>query len=135
VGSFAHAAITCVYKSVGVPDGGAAIAPGVEIPAPGSARRAGLRGAAAGHAAWLGARFAPLGPVRRRLEREKPYSPEREFGLGDVSAPPSVATVRLLPRLAGPEVPERRLANYRFLLERLGVHVAAPFADAPAGAS
>jgi dTDP-4-amino-4,6-dideoxygalactose transaminase len=135
VGSFGHLAIFSLRKTLGLPDGGAALATS-SLAKPASRRRMGARGLVLGHGTWLMARsshVARLGlHLKRRLDR--PYVPEEDFALGNPWRPPSRASAFLLPRVANPNVAVRRRANYRILLEMLGELVPPPFAGLPDGA-
>lgn len=132
-GSLGDLAIFCLYKTFGVPDGAALV---VRAPAPGpdSRPRLGLVPLARRHAAWLLAQADGL--VRPAgNDRERDYSPEEDFTLGDPGAAPAAATLALLPRVVEEPAAGRRRANYRLLLDDLAEHVPAPFADLPEGAS
>lgn len=130
LGSEADLAIFCLYKSFGLPDGGASIsrapAPAQRRPLPGAARL--LRR----HLAWVAQRLAT--PSVRRREKQ-PYSPECDFALGDPDGAPSRSTARLLPRMADVGAAEARRANYAFLSAELGDAIAPGFERPPPGAS
>lgn len=134
VGSFGDLAIFCLYKTVPVPDGGAAV--GV----PAMPRASGRRPLGAGrmlrrHASWAAQRVRPL--ARHVARTYDPiYRPtDQRIVLGDVGAPAGAGTEFLLPRLADPGVAARRRENYRRLAEALGERVAPPFREIPDGAS
>jgi hypothetical protein len=138
-GSFGNLALFCLYKSVGLPDGGCTIA---NTPARPSGTKAtlGVRELTIRHASWLAQRSSPiaalhfrLGGLSPRLSRLTPS--EDEFELGDPDSRPSRATERLLSRTADAAVAERRRANYRYLMERLADVVEPIFPELPAGAS
>lgn len=133
VGSHGDAAIFCVYKTVGVPDGGALLV-AAPPPVPDTAETLGAAGVARRHAAWAAAR-APL--VARAVERRppRPYDAATDFDLGDPSSPAAPLTRALLPRLVGVDVAAARRERYARLLERLGSRVPAPFETLPGGAS
>src|SRR5207253_4133427 len=90
-GSFGDLAIYCLYKTFGLPDGGALL---LRAPQPrrNGSQPAGLGRLARRHAAWLLERSPPLAELAARLERPAPYSPAEDFALGDPDAPPSAAT-------------------------------------------
>jgi len=132
LGSLGDAAIFCVYKSVGVPDGGAVVCRGV-LPRPSGRPYTGLVPALRRHGAWAAARsrwIAGLRPVSAQ-----PYDPERDFALGDPWTPPLGTTVRLLPRLARREVAAARRERFRWLAARLAQALPAPFSVLPPGAA
>jgi dTDP-4-amino-4,6-dideoxygalactose transaminase/CelD/BcsL family acetyltransferase involved in cellulose biosynthesis len=143
LGSFGDLAIFCLYKSVGLPDGGAVVATAV-TPGPEPAPRLAAAATANLHRAWLTSRserFAaltsPLATVSGSDGR-RPTQPTAEsaiFGLEHEGVPPSSATRFLLPRLADPEVAARRRANYELLQAEFADRVPPPFETLPAGAS
>jgi dTDP-4-amino-4,6-dideoxygalactose transaminase len=134
LGSFGDISIFCLYKTFGLPEGGALLAR-ARPAASDSANGLGLGRLIGRHRSWLLARSAWLARLGAALERERPYSPDQDFALGDPRSRPSIATTFLLPRLADPEAARRRRANYQLLLERLGDLVPQPFAVLPDGAS
>jgi dTDP-4-amino-4,6-dideoxygalactose transaminase/CelD/BcsL family acetyltransferase involved in cellulose biosynthesis len=136
VGTHGDLAIFCLYKSFGLPDGGALISHSPpEPPAPGG--RAAAREVAGLHLAWLLQRLplAGVGPSAGRTADSDPYDPEEDFALGNPSATPAVATRRLLPRIADLTTAAARRANARILLEGLGDQVPRPFDRLPEGAA
>jgi len=139
VGSFGHAGVFCLYKTYGVPDGGAVISM-APPPLPGSVIRPGWWRVFKRHFNWLAERRAAVGsmhlsckPVMKWFKKKK-CDPHREFALGDPFAPPSSMTMRLLPKVIDSTTAERRRQNYNFLLRRLGHLVPRPFAKLPEGA-
>jgi dTDP-4-amino-4,6-dideoxygalactose transaminase len=132
VGLLGELSIFCLYKTFGLPDGAAAVG-ATGAPGAGRRRRIGARGLARVHAAWLMARFAPLAQFSAGSEHA--YVPEEDFALGDPEAPPSEATIRLLPRVADPGAAQARRENYSTLLAELGQFVPWPFTGVPSGAS
>lgn len=130
-GAFGDLAIFCLYKTFGLPDGGA-----LHCPA-GAARSAG-RGDVAGlrlvleHVAWLAGRSAVVGDLAAR-RRPRRYDPSADFALG-TPRPPSRATRLALRRVADPAAALRRRANYAVLLEHLGDLVPPPFDELVPGA-
>jgi len=125
-------AVWCLYKTVGVPDGGAAVA-SAPLPAPGPASL-GAPAVVRRHGAWLAARWGLVGS-RRAGQAGAPYDPEADFALGDAASAPVRLTRRLLPRLADPGVAAARRAGYHVMFGALGELVPPPFAELPGGAS
>jgi hypothetical protein len=112
-GSFGDVSIFCLYKTVGVPDGGALLC---RRPAPGPRGRpavAPLR-LALEHALWLVTRSPALSRLATALHRRRSYDPAADFAIGE-PRPASFATRLVLPRVADPGVAERRRANYEQL--------------------
>jgi dTDP-4-amino-4,6-dideoxygalactose transaminase len=138
VGSLGDLSIFCLYKTIGVPDGAALISRLPPSP-PTSRRRAGIHDLTKRHGAWVSQRNGGLATALARLSRvatpTEPPGSLMEFDLGDPDAPPSSMTTWLLPRILEMTIPRRRRDNYRFLLDRLGAHVPAPFGQLPEGAS
>ena len=142
VGSYGDLAIFCLYKTFGVPDGGAMLvcdrtgpSGGPKPPVPDAAPASGTVAALRRHAAWAFQRSSPLAAVHGLAEQSSPYDPARDFGLGDPGAAPSLATQRLLHRVADERAAATRRANYDTLSEELADLVPRPFARLPAGAS
>lgn len=129
LGSSGHLAIFCLYKAVGVPDGAAVVVDAATPPVPPPNRPRGVAFAVRALAGRAAHRLAAV------LSSPAPYVAQRDFALGDPTRPPSPASLALLPRLAGPDVPERRRANYTRLLGELGDLVPTPFGHLPDGAS
>src|SRR5262249_13569946 len=113
LGSFGDIAIFCLYKTFGVPDGGALLCSSPPAQADGQ-RRAGSGPLALRPSAWSWERPPLLAELASRFERSSPYSPEQDFALGDPNRPPSAATLRLLRRI-DPAAAVRRCSNYRVL--------------------
>lgn len=134
VGAFGDLAVFCLYKTFGLPDGAAAIAR-APLASPSAKPRLGLTGILGRHGAWLAQRWP--GPALGRPVREgaRPYSPERDFALGNPDTPPAALTARLLPRALDPTAADRRRENYRALLDELAALTPPPFATLPDGAS
>lgn len=124
VGSFGDLAIFCLYKSFGLPDGGALM---MRPPTPGpeSPRPLGLDGLARRHAAWFLQRMGSLSGLGDR--RRTPYVAADDFALGDPGLPPTSSTLFLLPRIADDRAASARRANYTLLREELGEHVPPPY--------
>jgi dTDP-4-amino-4,6-dideoxygalactose transaminase len=131
VGSWGDLSIFSLYKSDGLPDGGAVIGPdGLAVPPWGGW---GLRPVARKVGAFLVARSAVLGG-RLAPRRRAAYDPGRDFALGAIAGP-TRATTWALRRVPGPGVATARRRNYAHLLDALGERVPAPFDRLPAGAS
>jgi dTDP-4-amino-4,6-dideoxygalactose transaminase len=128
VGSWGDLALYCLYKTVGVPDGAALIAPGNRL--------AGAPGFGAGSRVGpILARGSLAERARARLGGGRATDPQEEFDLGDPTAPAASATDRMLPRLVEGSIPARRRAHYAYLLARLGEWVAPPFDRITPGAA
>lgn len=128
LGSLGDAAIYCLYKTYGMPDGGAVVA-GRPIARP---RRAGAWGPGQvlrkQASRW---RSRDLRDIRGPDVHLEP-GPMRAFELGDPYVGPSKLTQRLLPRVVPEQVAELRRDHYAFLLERLSGAVPSPFDRPPA---
>jgi perosamine synthetase len=134
IGSFGDLAIYCVYKTFGLPDGGAMICAEAS-PYPQWRQRLGIVPAVKRHGSWLALRRSSVARVHALVRGEEHYNPEADFDLGDPGTPPTRATVALLPRLARWEVAERRRRNYRYLFDRLANDTEPLFTSLPDGAS
>ena len=136
VGSHGDLAIFCLYKTYGLPDGGALIANTPPEP-PAADGRAAVKEVAGRHLAWL-LQHVPLaaaGSSGDSTRAAEAYDPEEDFALGDPGEAPAAATLRLLPRVADLTAAASRRANARILLEGLSDHVLPPFDRVPEGAS
>ena len=131
VGSVGHLAIYCLYKTFGVPDGGALLVR-APAPQPEGKQTLGFGQLARGHAHWVLQRAGRFG---RFAGNGRPASVLEDFDLGDPGAPPSAATPFLLQRIADERASVVRRANYRLLLEELGGEVGDPFRSLAPGAS
>jgi dTDP-4-amino-4,6-dideoxygalactose transaminase len=134
LGSAGDLAIFCLYKSVGVPDGGALVC---RSPVRVEQTRAagGFVEAAKPVVLWAAQRRLVPARIAMRKQGGVSFDAAAEFALGDAESRPSRATSLLLPRFDYSRVPERRGRNYRRLLEALGRRVPAPFEALPGGAS
>jgi CelD/BcsL family acetyltransferase involved in cellulose biosynthesis len=133
VGSFGDLAIFCLYKTFGLPDGGALLVRGGQAPAPPGGRRPRVAALGARHALWLAERSAIAASLTQRLARGGEYRPEEDFAL-DAAGPAASSTSFLLSRV-GTDAAGRRRAHYRLLLDELAADVPAPFDRVPPGAS
>jgi len=135
-GSYAHFAVFCLYKAVGLPEGAVSVGPEAPSHRP-LDPRPGAWQLMRRHAWWLVAR-SRLASVTVKLlwrPRQGGFDPEAEFGLRDPDAMPWATTCYLTRRLADPAAAERRRANYARLLGQLGNRVPPPFNRLPPGAS
>lgn len=130
VGSDGDLAVFCLYKTFGLPDGGAVLCRAAIEPPP-RQRPSGVSGLARKHLAWA------LQQSGWGIDRDDRYGydPEADFALGDPATPVSSATIQALPRLGWAGVAEARRARYRALLETLHPLVLPPFAAVPDGAA
>jgi dTDP-4-amino-4,6-dideoxygalactose transaminase len=121
VGGQADIAIFCLYKAVGVPDGGAVLCR-VPLPAATATRRLGLRRVAHRHVDWLAQRWTIAG--RRRAAHLHAHAveerPDTHFSLLHTDEPALAATQALISRAARPDAPAHRRANFAQLERRLG---------------
>ena len=124
----------CLYKSVGLNEGAAALAR-VPLPDVPLDPRLGTRAIARHAAMWAAGRSGAVYAASWPFRRPRPYSPARDFELRDPHVGPWRHTPFLLRRLADPSAAARRRANYRVLLGHLRAGVPAPFGAVPAGAS
>ncbi len=129
LGSFGDLAIFSIYKTLGLPDGGALISR-VVPPVTSVGRRLGVASAARKHVAWLMASVAPVDRLISRFEAGGPPT----LALGDPATELSLLTRFLLPRLADPAAALRRRAHYAALLGEFAAYVPPPFARLPEGA-
>jgi dTDP-4-amino-4,6-dideoxygalactose transaminase len=132
MGSLGDLSIFCLYKMVGVPDGGAALCRSAAPAEPGRApvRPAGL---ALEHALWLATRSGAVARVATTVQPARPYDAAADFSLGP-PRPASVATRLVLARIAYERVVARRRANYAQLAAGLPPGLVPPaFATLPRG--
>lgn len=141
VGSFGHAGVFCLYKTYGIPDGGAVTMTGPPA-LPTSALQSGRWRVFKRHVNWVAERSGLIGslhlgikPMMKLLKKKKDHNPHKEFELGDPFMPPSAMTMRLLSKLVDKTTAERRRENYRFLLDHHRHLVPRPFLSLPEGAS
>ena len=133
VGSFGEVAVFCLYKTYGLPDGAALVAPGPPDESPLRATL-GLGLLVRRHLAWMRSQDPSRG------ERGEPSrlfgfdDPRRGVRAGDSDLAPARTTVGVLRRVAGEDASVRRRANYEQLRDRLDELVPPPFQDLPSGA-
>ena len=124
-GAYGDLAIFSLYKTFGLPDGGALLCRS-DAPAPDGPREAAVLRLGLEHAAWVAGRSRAAGGLVSRLRPSRPYDAAADRDIG-VPRPASAATLLALRRVADPAVAERRRENYELLLARLGDRVAPPF--------
>lgn len=134
VGTFGDVSIFCVYKTLGVPDGGGLLAAATISRAPADGTRD-LTRIARRHASWMVGRWPQFVGAAARLRRAPPYSAGDDMALGNPDSRPGTTLEFLLRRLVGSDVAAERRANYDLLLTELSEQVGPPFSDLPAGAS
>jgi dTDP-4-amino-4,6-dideoxygalactose transaminase len=140
VGSFGHVAIFCLYKTYGIPDGGAVICSPPPVPA---AMRppSGYWRMLKRHANWLASRWGGIGVLHLLVKPTVAWfkrigeRPHAEFELGNPATPPTLVTNNLVRKVIDATTAEQRRSNYRFLLEHLRDMVPPAFATLPEGAS
>jgi perosamine synthetase len=131
-GAFGDIAIFSLYKTFGLPDGGALHCP-AGAAAPHGTREAAILRLGLEHAAWLAGRSRIIGGLVARLRPLRRYDPAIDFALGTVR-PPSRATLLALRRAIDTTAVERRRDHYELLLGRLADMVPPPFAVLDPGA-
>lgn len=134
VGSDGDLAIYCLYKSFGVPDGGALFSR-ADLPPTTARPKPALAALAFVHALWLMRRSGLLSRLALLAHKERPYVARTEFALGDPMSAPSSATILALPRVADVGAAGKRRANYRQLQSELSGMVSPAFRTLPPGAS
>lgn len=131
-GAYGDIAIFSLYKTFGLPDGGALVCrPRAQPPA--GPRETAVARLGLEHAAWLAGRSRAAGGLASRLRSPRPYDARSDRATG-APMPPSRATLLALRRVVDPGAAERRRDNYELLLGHVGDHVAPPFRTLPAGA-
>jgi dTDP-4-amino-4,6-dideoxygalactose transaminase len=132
-GSAGDIAIFCLYKTLGLSDGGAVVSsPPLTVPVAVPGR--GLGSLATG----LKRRLRQRWDLRAVFGRPSyvPFDPEQDpFEVGDPVSAPSRVTGFVIRRVADFEIAARRRANYLILLDQLRELVASPFSELPEGAS
>jgi dTDP-4-amino-4,6-dideoxygalactose transaminase len=140
VGTWGDLAIFSLYKTFGVPDGGAVVTRSVQV-APSRAPRLRPLELASRHWAWVGAQVpgagAAAGGVTAAMRRRRTarVAVDPEFALNDPTEPPARVTPFLLRRLVDPTAAEARRRNYARLLDRFREAVPPPFDRLDPGAS
>jgi perosamine synthetase len=131
-GAYGDVAIFSLYKTFGLPDGGALVCRESPQPPAGS-RDAAIIRLALEHAAWVAGRSRAAGGLVSRLRPDNPYDAASDRAIGAVR-PASRATQLALRRVIDPAAAEKRRRNYDVLLSRLGELVAPPFRALAPGA-
>jgi dTDP-4-amino-4,6-dideoxygalactose transaminase len=131
-GAFGDMAIFSLYKTFGLPDGGAVYCPAAAVSPFGRGDRAALR-LGMEHAAWVAGRSRTVGAAVSRVRPRRPYDPAADFALGS-PRPASRATRLALRHVVDPGAVEHRRRNYERLLDRVGDLVPPPFDALGAGA-
>ncbi|HET9251881.1 MAG TPA: DegT/DnrJ/EryC1/StrS family aminotransferase [Candidatus Eisenbacteria bacterium] len=134
LGTWGTLALFSIYKTVGVPDGGAVVLEGTLL-RPTGRHHMGVRGVAVRHGAWFAARSPAVGSLWRRLRRAQAYLAEKDFRLGDPRRGATAPLSILLPRLLASPVAEARARHYRALTAELRAWVPRPFRRDPEGLS
>jgi hypothetical protein len=137
VGSHGDLSIFCLYKTFGLPDGGAVLVRSPELApdGPAGAASTGAVALARRHAMWVLQRSTPLSALAGVARNGAAYDARADFELGDPDSAAAGLTMRLLDRVADPGAAARRRAHYAALLDELGDRTAPPFDRLPAGAS
>lgn len=132
LGSVGDLSIFCLYKTFGVPGGGALLC---SVPPPlDPAGGPDVAKILIQHAAWVAGRSDSAARAVRWSRPPKPYVPEEDFALGEPSAPSS-ALEFLLRRVVDRGAAATRRAHYELLLAELSELVAPAFAAMQEGAS
>jgi len=134
LGTWGALSLFSIYKTVGVPDGGAVALHGTMLQASGSGG-IGLRAVSVKHGAWVAGRLARLGALRAQRRSGPAYVAEKDFALGDPRRGATYATSVLVPRLVASPIAEQRARHFRRLLAELGPWVPDPFRRDPGGSS
>jgi dTDP-4-amino-4,6-dideoxygalactose transaminase len=124
-GAIGDLAIFSLYKTFGLPDGGALHCP-AGAPGPRGRRDTALLRLGLEHAAWVAGRSRAIGGLVTRLRPQRRYDPAADFALG-APRPTSTATLLALRRAIDPGAADRRRDNYELLLRRLADIVPPPF--------
>jgi dTDP-4-amino-4,6-dideoxygalactose transaminase len=131
-GSVADVAIFCLYKAIGVGDGGAVSARAFGEP-PATQDANGVRGTAGRMADWAAQRSRLASALFRRRRHPPSHDelPAVHFALPAVDECVTWATRTLLSRAVELDAPARRRANFALLAERLGELRSPTFAHMP----
>lgn len=132
VGALGDAAVFCLYKTYGLPDGGALVSTGAAAEPEGAAERA-WRALGRRHLEWL-ALVASQPRAEASIAGPEPYASEHDFDLGDARTPASRATQFLLGRLS-PGAAQLRREHFTQLDRVLHDFVPKPYSTLPPGAS
>lgn len=139
IGSFGHMSVFCLYKTYGLPDGGAVMSV-KPPPVPSFAIKTKVWSLFKLHFYWVVEKFGLIGLAFLKIQpfliwlKKKKKETKSEFDLGNPHTPPSNLTTLLLPKIFSEQTAHIRRENYRYLLKHLGGLVPAPFAILPEGA-
>jgi hypothetical protein len=134
LGTSGDLSLFSVYKTVGVPDGGAVSLRG-EVLEPSGSRSWGVCALVLKHGAWFAGRSSPAGALWARLRGDPVYVAGKDFALGEPGLAALKATSALVPRLVASPVAEERVRRDRRLLAELLPWVPEPFRRDPEGLS
>ena len=134
LGTWGTLSLFSIYKTVGIPDGGAAVLRGVTLH-PSGRHHTGFRGVAVRHGAWFAARSALVGTLWKGLRRAHSYLADKDFSLGNPGRGATAPLSLLLPRLLASPVAETRARHYRQLTSDLCAWVPGYFRRDPEGLS
>lgn len=140
LGSFGDMGIFCLYKTYGIPDGGAVISQSPPSPSSGAKASSGLWRVFKRHFNWVATHRSEVGAIhllfspalkwlKKRMDR-----PHEEFDMNDPHTPPSKMSLSLIPKLLSKKTAEIRRRNYNLLLEHFREIVPQPFRSLPEGA-
>jgi len=133
VGSFGDVAVYCLYKTYGLPDGAALVAPNAAGKGP-PRRPLGLGLLARRHVAWVRSRV-PLERKGATWVDASAATPDEDFALGDPTLGPARTTVAALRLVGGDDPAAQRRANYQRLRDSLDELLPTPFRELASGAS
>ncbi|UCS92968.1 aminotransferase class V-fold PLP-dependent enzyme [Echinicola marina] len=140
LGSFGQIGVFCLYKTYGIPDGGAVVCTVPPAP-PISKQSSGIWRAFKRHFNWVATHRPELGsihlvfsPALRWLKKQWDR-PHQEFDMNDPNTPAAKMSLNLLPKLLSEETAQIRRDNYNYLLKHLSEAVPIPFRHLPEGAS
>jgi hypothetical protein len=134
LGTWGTLSLFSIYKTVGVPDGGAVVLGGAMLH-PDGRHHMGIRGVVVRHGAWFAARSTVAASLWKRFRRAQAYLAEKDFCLGDPDRGATAPLTLLLPRLLASPVAETRARHFRALMSELLAWVPRPFRRDPEGLS
>jgi DegT/DnrJ/EryC1/StrS aminotransferase family len=132
-GAYGDLAVFSLYKTFGLPDGGALVCRVGAERAPGPAEAAVMR-LGLEHAAWVAGRSRAAGAFVSRVRRTRAYDAAADRAMG-APRPPSRATLLALRRVVDPGVADLRRDNYDWLGSRVGDLVPPTLRELRPGAS
>lgn len=132
LGSWGDISFFSLWKTHGLPDGGAVLCRG-EAPAAAPPRRAvPWHRLLQGYAAYCAQRSRLLSRARRGRD-PRPWSAEREFSVPSPGNGIGAISLRMLRRVGSADVAAIRRRNHARLVARIRPHVTPPFAEMPEG--